>query len=254
MKISIITACYNSEKTIKDTLESVLSQNYMDYEHIIVDGKSSDNTLKIVRKYEDLYQGRLRIISERDRGLYDAMNKGIVQATGDVIGILNSDDKYADKTVLDTIATTIDSEGCDGIYGDLEFRNYSDMTNVTRIWKSGYGRYKLGWHPPHPTLYLKRKLYQRIGLFDLNFPICSDYDFMLRMMQVPARLYYIQKVLIHMRSGGVSTAGLKGYMANFKESYQVLKKNQIPCALGVNVIRTGKTVGQMIKSKFKNRR
>ena len=245
-KITIITVCYNSEKTIKDTLESVLSQSFCDYEHLIVDGKSKDNTLKIVKDYEKKYNGKLKVISEKDKGIYDAMNKGIKNAKGSIIGILNSDDIYANKDVLKTIYEAFERENCQGVYGNLEFRDNETMTKVVRNWNSKTGNYKLGWHPPHPTLYLKKEVYDKIGNFNLDYRICADYDFMLRMMKDGINLFYIKSVLIHMRSGGVSTAGLKGYINNFKESYQVLRKNKIKCPLVVNIIRTIKTIFQMI--------
>ncbi len=249
MKISVVTVCYNSEKTIKDTLESVLKQDYKSYEHIIIDGKSSDKTLEIVKSYEKKYQGRLKIVSEKDKGLYDAMNKGIELATGDVIGLLNSDDELADITVLKTIAGAFSKENCDAIYGDLEFRDET-MQKVTRIWKSKTGSYKWGWHPPHPTLYVKKEVYKKLGLFNLKYPICADYDFMIRLMKSNIQLFYIEKVLIHMRRGGRSTDGIKGYFNNFKESYRMLKDNEIPFAFFVNLKRTFKTFKQAIQAKF----
>lgn len=251
MKISIITVCYNSEKTIEETIKSVLEQDYDNYEHIIVDGKSKDGTLKIVEKYKSKYKGKLKIISEKDSGLYDAMNKGIKNSTGDIIGILNSDDKFATSSVLREITKALKGKKYKGCYSDLEFRDHETMQTITRVWKSKEGSYKLGWHPPHPTLYLKREVYENIGNFNLNYRICADYDFMLRMMINKINLIYIPKVLIHMRSGGISTNGLKGYIKNFKESYLVLKNNNIKFPLLINLLRTIKTIFQMIKSKIK---
>ena len=251
MKITIITVCYNSEKTIRDTIESVLSQNYDNYEHLIIDGKSKDNTLKIIDEYKKKYKGKLRVISEKDKGLYDAMNKGIEKATGDIIGLLNSDDKYADSKVLEEIAKAFKNKKIEGTYSDLEFKD-QDMEKTTRVWISKQGKYQLGWHPPHPTLYLRQEVDTKIGKFNLKYRMCADYDFMIRMMVNKTQLNYIPKVLIHMRSGGVSTAGLKGYIKNFKESYKVLKNNKIKFPLFVNVIRVLKTILQMIKSKIVN--
>ena len=250
MKISIITACYNSEETIRETVESVLSQNYDNYEHIIIDGKSKDTTLKIIEEYKDKYKGRLKIISEKDKGLYDAMNKGIKNATGDIIGILNSDDKYANKTVLKDIATALKNKTVDGVYSDLEFRDHETMKVITRIWISKTGKYQLGWHPPHPTLYLRKEVYERLGNFNLDYPISADNDFMIRMMKNKTKLEYIPKVLIHMRSGGVSTNGLKGYIRSLKETYRVLKDNNLAFPSVVCGIRICKTILQMINSKF----
>ena len=135
MKISIITATYNSEKTLKNTLESVLKQTYTNYEHIIIDGDSKDNTMEIVKQYEEKYQGKLRYISEKDSGIYDAMNKGIKMATGDIIGILNSDDIYANENVLEKIAEKFKQTNCDGTYANLIFMDEETMSKPKRIWK-----------------------------------------------------------------------------------------------------------------------
>ena len=159
MKISIITATFNSAKTLSQTLESVLKQTYHDYEHIIVDGLSKDNTMEIVKQYEAKYNGKLKYISEKDTGIYDAMNKGIKMATGDVIGILNSDDIYANEKVLQTIADKFEKTNCDGTYANLIFMDEETMSKPKRIWKSPYGKLENGWHPAHPTLYLKKEVY-----------------------------------------------------------------------------------------------
>ena len=252
MKISIITATFNSEKTLKETLDSVLSQTYTDYEHIIVDGSSKDSTMEIVKEYEKKYNGKLRYISEKDSGIYDAMNKGIKMATGDVIGILNSDDKYANENVLQTIADKFKETNCDGTYANLVFMDEETMTKPQRIWKSAKGKVKNGWHPAHPTLYLKKEVYDKIGLFDLQFRIVADYDFMLRMMQEKdIKLEYINEVLIHMRAGGTSTAGLKGYVKNLKESHKALVKNKIKFPYIVDFKRIVKTLFQMVMGIYK---
>lgn len=233
MKISIITATYHSEKTIKQTIESVLGQTYSDYEHIFVDGLSKDHTIEIIQSYEKQYQGRCRYISQKDTGLYDAMNKGIQMATGDIIGILNSDDIYASKEVLQKIADTFEKESCDGTYGNLIFMDEQTMSIPQRIWKSEIGDVNKGWHPAHPTLYLKKQVYDKVGLFNLQYRIAADYDFMIRMLQdKQIKLSYINADIVYMRTGGASTDGLKGYMKNLKEAHQVLKANHIPSILG----------------------
>lgn len=206
MKISIITVTYNSGKTLKDTLESVLKQTYTNYEHIIVDGLSKDNTMQIVKEYETKYNGKLKYITEKDSGLYDAMNKGIKMATGDIIGILNSDDIYAHENVLKEIVEKFKETNCDGTYANLIFMDEETMSKPQRIWNSPKGKLENGWHPAHPTLYLKREVYDKIGLFNLNYKICADYDFMIRMMKdEKINLQYINEYLIYMRSGGTST-------------------------------------------------
>ena len=251
MKISIITATYNSEKTLKDTLDSVLKQTYKDYEHIIVDGMSKDNTMQIVKEYEEKYDGKLKCISEKDTGLYDAMNKGIKMATGDIIGILNSDDMYANEKVLEDIANKFKESNCDGTYANLKFMDEETMSKPQRIWKSPKGKIKNGWHPAHPTLYLKKEVYDKIGLFNLKYRIAADYDFMLRvMLDKNIKLEYIDKYLVYMRVGGTSTDGLKGYRKNLKEANLVLKDNNIKHPYIVNMKRIIKTINQMIKSKY----
>lgn len=250
MKISIITATYNSEKTLKDTLESVLKQTYTNYEHIIVDGLSKDSTMQIVKEYEQKYQGKLRYISEKDTGLYDAMNKGIKIATGDIIGILNSDDIYAHENVLQEIVEKFEKTTCDGIYANLIFMDEETMQKPQRIWNSPNGKLEKGWHPAHPTLYLKREVYNKIGEFNLQYRICADYDFMLRMMlDKSIKLEYIDDYLIYMRVGGTSTAGIKGYIKNLKEAHSVLVNNKIKHPYFIDMLRIGKTLKQMIKAK-----
>lgn len=252
MKISIVTATFNSEKTLKQTLDSVLSQTYLDYEHIIIDGLSSDSTMQIVKEYESKYNGKLKYISEKDKGIYDAMNKGIKLATGEVIGILNSDDIYANENVLSTIASTFEKNKCDATYGNLIFMDAETMKIPQRIWKSAHGKIKNGWHPAHPTLYVNKEVYNKIGLFNLEFRIAADYDFMLRMMlDKDIKLQYIDEYIVYMRHGGTSTDGMKGYIKNLKEANKVLKTNKIKHPYIVNFKRICKTIYQMLLSKTK---
>lgn len=250
MKISIITATYNSEKTLKETLDSVLSQTYKDYEHIIIDGLSKDNTMEIVKEYEKKYDGKLKYISEKDSGLYDAMNKGIKMATGDIIGILNSDDKYANENVLQLIANKFEETNCDGTYANLIFMDEETMTKPKRIWKSEHGKLENGWHPAHPTLYLKKEVYDKIGLFNLKYRIVADYDFMIRMMKDKTiKLEYINEYIVYMRIGGTSTAGIKGYIKNLKEAHNALKENKIKHPIIVDIKRIVKTLKEMLMKK-----
>ncbi|MDD3453387.1 MAG: glycosyltransferase family 2 protein [Bacilli bacterium] len=249
MKISLITVCYNSSKTIEETLKSVLEQTYDNYEYIIVDGLSKDNTLEIIKKFEDKFNGKLKYISEKDKGLYDAMNKGILLAKGDIVGILNSDDILANKHVFEKIISKFDKD-IDGIYSDLVFLDESTMSIPTRNFIAGKSSKKLGWHPPHPTLYLRKEVYNKIGVFDLNYRIAADYDFMLRMLNKKVNLLYIKEYLIKMRSGGVSTNGLKGYIKNLEEAHNVLKKNNIKFKLLSSFLRIIKTFKQGISAKI----
>lgn len=246
MKISMITVCYNSAKTIEDTLKSVLSQTYKDYEYIIVDGKSKDNTLDIIKRYEKKFKGKLKYISEKDKGLYDAMNKGIKMASGDIIGIINSDDVIASSNVFELVIKTFKKNKCDGVYSNLLIKD-ENLDKVVRTFKSGRGNYKKGFYPPHPTLYLKKNVYDDLGYFDLQYRIAADYDFMLRVMKNDKKLEFVDEYFTYMRAGGTSTDGLKSYYKSFKESYNVLKHNNIKYPLMVNINRTLKVLLQTIK-------
>ena len=234
MKISIITVCYNSEDTIKDTLESVLKQTYGNYEYLIIDGKSTDKTIDIVNSYIDKFNGKLSIISEEDNGLYDAMNKGIKLATGDIIGIINSDDVLANENVFRSVIDNI--KDYDGVYSNLIMLD-EKLDKTYRVFKSKEVTKKKGWHMPHPTLYLKKEVYNEMGRYDTSFKIAADYDFMLRLINHDYSLKYIDDCFVYMRSGGKSTNGLKGYYKNFKESYRVLKKNKRKLPLLTNIYR-----------------
>jgi len=208
MNFSIITATYNSAVTVRDTLESVASQDYGNVEHIIIDGLSTDNTLAIVKEYPHVQA----VFSERDRGIYDAMNKGIARAGGDIIGILNSDDFYFDRKVLSRVAETFRRTGCDAVYGDLVYIDQVNVNKVIRYWNAGLykpGSFKWGWMPPHPTFFVKREMYEKWGNFNLQLKTSADYELMLRFIHKHnIRLEYIPSVLVKMRIGGVSNVSL----------------------------------------------
>jgi len=253
MKITLITVCFNSEKTIKDTLESVLHQTFTNYEYIIVDGKSKDNTLKIIEEYIPKFKGKITLISEKDKGLYDAMNKGIKLAQGDIVGILNSDDILANRFVFQKIIDTFKETNCDGTYSDLLFMSEALEKPTRNFIAHNYTKH-FGWHPPHPTLYIKKKIYQEIGNFNIKYRICADLDFMTRLIKKEYKLEYMKKYLIIMRSGGVSTDGLKGYTRNLKEANEVLKNNNIKFYSIINLIRIFKTMKQGISAKWFKKR
>ena len=208
MKISIITVCYNSEETISDTIQSVLSQDYKDVEYIIVDGKSTDRTLEIIQSIKS----RIKLISEKDRGIYDAMNKGINIASGDVIGILNADDVYKNSQVLTAVMDAFKAN-VSIVYGDIEYVKYDDLSKVVRKWKAGVfrsGKFKWGWMPPHPGFFIKKSCYESFGLFNLNLSTSADYELMLRMLEVHhLSCNYISKTITSMRVGGASNSSLK---------------------------------------------
>lgn len=241
MKISIITVCYNSETTIKETFESVLKQTYKNYQYIIIDGKSSDKTINIIEEYKPKFESKgieFKITSEKDKGLFDAMNKGIQQATGDIIGIINSDDIIQDKDAFKKIVERFNKDKCDATYSDLYIMDYETMSKPNRIFIAHKKSYKIGWYPPHPTLYVKSEIYKKYGNYDTQYKIAADYDFMVRIMKNNIKMSYIKEPLIYMRAGGTSTNSLKSYKKSFDEAINVLKKNHIKMPYLVNVRRT----------------
>lgn len=208
-KISIITATYNSAATVKDTLISVGRQTYTNYEHIIIDGLSSDHTLDIVAKYPHVS----RTVSEKDKGIYDAMNKGIALATGEVIGILNSDDIYANNEVLYKVARAFEDPSVQALYADLQYVKENDLNKVVRHWKSGEfnsHNFFYGWMPPHPTFFVRKELYDEIGVFNTSFRSSADYELMLRfLVAYNVKAVYLPEVTVKMRTGGMSNASWK---------------------------------------------
>lgn len=207
--VSIITTSFNSRSTIADTLESVKSQTYPDIEHIIIDGLSTDGTQELVSGYQHVAQ----FISEKDKGIYDAMNKGILAANGDIIGILNSDDFYPSPLVIEKIVRQFEETGCDAVYGDLVYVDKLDTRKVVRYWRAGQykpGLFKWGWMPPHPTFFVRKEIYQRYGMFDLNLNTAADYELMLRFIHKHGiKLGYLREILVKMRAGGASNASLR---------------------------------------------
>lgn len=229
MKISIITATFNSAATIRDTIESILAQTHQDWELIIEDGLSKDNTLDIVREYEPLFKNRMHIFSEKDNGLYDAMNRGIARATGDVIGILNSDDFYHDEHVLEDINRAMDNQPVECVYGDLKFIHSDNINKVVRIWKGSQhenGVFLEGWHPAHPTFYARRDAFLKYGSFDTSFPVSADFELMLRFIEVAGlRNKYIKRYFVKMRLGGESTGTLSNIIRGNRGILRALRKN-----------------------------
>lgn len=244
MKISIITVCYNSGKTIEDTLKSVLSQTYTNYEYVIKDGGSTDNTLDIIKEYEPKFKGKIKLITGPDKGLYNAMNIAISNAKGDIVGIINSDDVLASNNVFQSVIDNI--EGYDAVFSNLIFKD-ENLDKIKRRYSGKVKNYKLGWHPPHPTLYIKKYVYDDIGTFNTKFKIAADYDFMLRLMKSKYKLKYVDDVYVYMRTGGVSTNGFKGYKKNFNDSYDVLIHNDINFPIFVAFKRSLETLIEMIK-------
>lgn len=205
MKISIITVCYNSANTLETTILSVKMQTYSNIEYIIVDGGSSDSTLEIIKKYEVGFDGNYKWISEPDSGLYDAMNKGINLATGDVIGLINSDDLFCDERAVEKVMMAFDERPkLDSVYADLYYVSQNNTENIVRKWITGKQRlFKLGWHPAHPTLYLKKSVFEKFGSFNTDFKLAADFEFMLRVFdRYKISTFYLPEVLVKMRLGG----------------------------------------------------
>jgi len=226
MKVSIITATYNSAQTIRDTLLSLESQSYDDIEYIIVDGSSTDATLDIVNTNSTRIS---KIISEPDKGIYDALNKGIQAATGDIIGFLHSDDLLAYPQVIEDVVATFSKAQIDAVYGDLDYVSKDDVTKVIRHWKSGvFKRFKMqfGWMPPHPSFYMKRELYLKWGGFNLKYRISADYDSIIRYLWIHnAKISYLPKVLTRMRVGGVSNRSFSNMVKKSKEDVKAMRSN-----------------------------
>ncbi|MBL4652370.1 MAG: glycosyltransferase [Flavobacteriales bacterium] len=228
MKVSIITVCYNSEETIKATIESIINQNYNSIEHIIVDGKSTDRTLKIVKQYEDKIS---KIISESDCGLYDAINKGISIATGDIVGLLHSDDILATTNTISKIVEVFKASNCEAIYGDLQYVDRNDSNKIFRNWIADsykHGMFLKGWMPPHPTLYLRRELFNKLGNYNTDFKFAADYELMLRYIHKhQIELSYIPETLVKMRTGGKSNSSFVNRIKANLEDRKAWRVNDI---------------------------
>ncbi len=230
MKLSIITVTLNSEKTLYNTIQSVFSQTYPDIEYILVDGKSTDSTLDIVYKYISIFKGRMKCISEQDLGLYDAMSKGFNMATGDIIGIINSDDLLADPTAVEKVMKVFEKRReIDAVYADLYYVAQNDTSKIVRHWVSGKQRpFRYGWHPAHPTFYVKREVYQKYGFFDLDFKFAADFELMLRFIEkYHIQLAYLPEPLVRMRLGGKTSKNIFNIIKGNIECYKAFKKNGI---------------------------
>lgn len=246
MKVSIITISYNSAETIEDTIKSVVNQNYDDIEYIIVDGASKDQTLEIVDKYKD----DIAIISsEPDKGIYDAMNKGVEMATGDLIGILNSDDIYANNNVITQIVQSIgDSQS---IYADLTYVDREDTNKITRKWISGEyeeGAFLRGWMPPHPAFFLKKEVYDEFGTYNLALKSAADYELMLRMIHKhQITVSYLPKIITKMRVGGQSNVTIQNRLKANQEDREAWRLNGMKPKWYTLYMKPFRKIGQFIK-------
>lgn len=239
MKISIITVCYNSISTLRDTLDSVLGQTCPDIEYIVIDGASKDGTVELIQQYVPQFSGCMQWVSEPDGGIYDAMNKGIRMATGDVIGFLNADDYYQHDRVVEEIARAFVIHDTDAIHGNL---NYIDGAGkVVRTWIGAPykpGAFQKGWNPAHPTFYCKRICFEQYGLFDPSIGSAADFELMLRFIEkhrIPTQ--YVNQFMVFMRTGGSSTAGIRAILRNTRQNKLAFKKNDISYAWYYDVTR-----------------
>ena len=225
MKISIITVTYNSEKTINDTIQSVLTQSYSNIEYIIIDGKSNDSTLEIIKEYLPLFNGRLKYISEKDSGIYDAMNKGIKLASGDIIGIINSDDFYKSNNVIASVANAFNDNSIEVVFGNIQFVNPNNKIRIVRKY-SGKGfrpwMFRWGIMPPHPSFFTRKSCYEKYGMYNSSFNISGDYDLMVRFLLVKKLKYkYMDLDMVIMRLGGASTKSIRSLLIN--NNYNVIR-------------------------------
>ena len=230
MKVTIITATYNSASSIQSCLDSVVKQDYTNLEYLIIDGKSNDLTLEIVKSYQKRYS-YIKIVSEADFGIYDALNKGIINATGELVGFVHSDDILNSSTIISELIQKVSLENLDGVYGDLQYVDKVDTNKVIRYWKSREFEshlLKTGWMPAHPSLFLTKKVYEKHGFFDLSYSISADYDFMLRILKDKSlKFSYLPKVITKMRVGGASNRSVKNILKKSKEDYRAIRKNKI---------------------------
>lgn len=231
MKVSIITAVKNNCRTISETLESVLNQTYTNYEYIIIDGGSDDGTLDIIRSWAPKFDGKMKYYSAPDKGVYNAINKGITLATGDVIGFLHADDFYTDNNVVKAIADSMSDKRVDLVYGDICFVGNKDKKRVTRYYSSKKftpDKLKYGFAPPHPSLYCRRELYKIYGLYKENYIIAADFEMFVRLFRHSKVLSkYIPLNMVTMRKGGISTSWKHILSTNIREKLRALRENNI---------------------------
>jgi glycosyltransferase involved in cell wall biosynthesis len=228
LKVSIVTACYNSASTIEDTIRSVILQEYAQIEYIIIDGGSTDGTLDIVKKYASRIS---KVFSGKDGGIYSALNKGIAAATGDIVAILHSDDLYADNAVIARVVETFEREKTDCVYGDLQYVDRDNTSRIVRNWKAGQyqeGMFESGWMPPHPAFFTKRACYEKHGQYNTAFRLAGDYELMLRFLhKLRLSVAYLPLVLVKMRTGGLSNQSLGARIRSFREDSLAWRVNML---------------------------
>jgi glycosyltransferase len=247
LRISIITATFNSAETVAETMQSVEAQDYPHIEHIVVDGHSQDETLQIIEQYPHT----ATLISEKDEGIYDAMNKGILASKGDIIGILNSDDFYADTKVISKVAKIFQDPSVMVCYADLQYVDALNSARVTRTWKSGKyetGSFHWGWMPPHPTFFVRKSVYEQVGLFNIRLRSAADYEMMLRILvKFRLRAAYIPEVIVKMRAGGMSNASVRNRIRANREDREAWRINGLKPYFFTLYLKPLRKITQFIK-------
>jgi len=241
-KVSVVTTTYNDIENLKRILAEVKKQTYPNIEHIIVDGGSTDGTVDLLKELEEKEPGRISWMSEKDNGIYDAINKGICMATGDIVGCCF--DRYADEGVLMRMVEIMEKEGTDGVHGDLCYMNGD---RIVRKWHQGQGVIRSGWMPGHPTLYLKKEVYDKFGLYRTDYRISGDYEFMVRILyRKEVTLSYLPEILIYMSHGGTSTNSLGAYVESMMEGHRALVENHVPFAWVTDLCRVVRVLSQFV--------
>lgn len=250
LKVSIITVCYNTADTIESTIQSVLSQDYSNIEYIIVDGKSTDNTLPIIEKYNSRIH---TCISEKDKGIYDALNKGIALASGDVVAILHADDFYTSATVISDVVRLFESSNCDCVYGDLQYVDRENTSTIKRNWISGNYKkenFLKGWMPPHPSFFAKKACYTKWGVFNLSLKSAADYELMLRFLyKNNCSVVYLPKTLVKMRVGGKSNVTLANRIKANREDKRAWILNDLKPGVFTFIRKPLSKLSQFFKNK-----
>ena len=251
LKISVITAVFNRRDTVADAVQSIQRQSYENVEHVVQDGGSQDGTLEVL---QDLANANTQLVSAQDAGIYDAINKGIERATGNVVGLMHSDDIFASDRVLEKVAAAFQDPSVEGVYGDLQYVSATAPGKIVRHWKSGEydpDLLKRGWMPPHPTLYLRASVFERLGLYDTSYRIAADYDAMLRyLVHGQINLVYIPEVLVKMRVGGVSNRSLRHIIQKSQEDYRAIRTNEIG-GIGTLAMKNFSKLGQFLKQSHR---
>ena len=227
MKVSIITVCLNSSETIENTIKSILSQDYNDIEYIVIDGGSQDSTLEVLARYENQIT---KLVSEPDKGIYNAMNKGIKLTTGHIVGFLNADDFYASETIISQVVTSIQQNNYGAVYGDILYVDQTDINKVVRYWQAGKytkGAFRSGWVIPHPTFFCKKRFFEEFGYFNEDFQVAADFELMLRFIEKhQIKVGYMPQVLVKMRRGGKANV-LRGIIRGNKEIIRSFRLNNL---------------------------